>query len=243
MTQLHHFVRQARGRLNGLLARASLSQRSRAVIDEKFTYLPPQKLVRLERAADAALASGATGDVLEFGVALGGSAIVLASIAAEQDRSFHGFDVFGMIPAPTSANDDDKSKERYAVIASGQSEGIGGETYYGYRSDLYGEVCAAFSRHGFPIDGTRIALHKGLFEDTWSNYRDRRVAFAHIDCDWYDPVKFCLESVAERMEPGGRIVLDDYHDYGGCRKATDEFLRAHQEFEPENGPNLMLLRI
>jgi O-methyltransferase len=241
MTQLQQLVRQARGGLNGALARATLGQRSRAVMDERLTYLGPRKLGRLERAADAALASGASGNVLEFGVALGGSAIVLGAIAVEQARSFHGFDVFGMIPPPTSAHDDEKSKARYAVIAAGASEGIGGETYYGYRPDLYGDVCQAFARHGLPVDGTRIVLHKGLFEDTWPGYAER-VAFAHIDCDWYDPVKFCLESVAAKMDAGGRIVLDDYHDYGGCRVATDEFLGAHPEFVPEDGANLVLVK-
>jgi O-methyltransferase len=76
-----------------------------------------------------------SGDVLEFGVALGGSAIVLAGIAGLAHRRFYGFDVFEMIPAPTSEKDDEKSKQRYNLIASGKSEGIGGDLYYGYRNN------------------------------------------------------------------------------------------------------------
>jgi asparagine synthase (glutamine-hydrolysing) len=211
------------------------------VIDEKLTYLDAEKLGRIERAAEAALTRGPKGDALEFGVALGGSGIAIAQIATTHARAFHGFDVFSMIPPPTSTKDDEKSRKRYEVIASGNSEGIGGDTYYGYRPDLYTEVCQTFLRHGFPIDGKRIVLHKGLFEDTWPRYGGH-VAFAHIDCDWYDPVKFCLDNIAARMGVGGRIVLDDYHDYGGCREATDEFLRAHPEFETYDGPNLILLK-
>jgi asparagine synthase (glutamine-hydrolysing) len=26
------------------------------------------------------------------------------------------------------------------------------------------------------------------------------------------------------------MILDDYNDYGGCRKAADEFLAAHRQF-------------
>jgi asparagine synthase (glutamine-hydrolysing) len=242
MTHLHRAVRQAHGRLKDMRARAYLGERSRLVIEEKLTYLGPEKLGRLERAADATLALGPEGDALEFGVALGGSAIVLAHIARAHERSFHGFDVFGMIPAPTSQKDDEKSRKRFQVIAAGNSEGIGGDLYYGYRPDLYSDVCDAFSRHGLAIDGTQVALHKGLFEDTWRTYRSGRVAFVHIDCDWYDPVKFCLERVADRMDTGSRIVLDDYHDYGGCREATDEFLAARPEFQLQDGPNVILLK-
>ena len=51
------------------------------------------------------------------------------------------------------------------------------------------------------------------------------VAFAHVDVDWYEPVMTCLSRVFPSLVIGGSIILDDYHDWGGCRKATDEFLR------------------
>jgi asparagine synthase (glutamine-hydrolysing) len=36
--------------------------------------------------------------------------------------------------------------------------------------------------------------------------------------------------------------LDDYHDYGGCRTATDEFLAAHSDFQMENDVTALLRR-
>ena len=40
-----------------------------------------------------------------------------------------------------------------------------------------------------------MSLHKGLFEDTWPMVATKihQIALAHVDCDWYDPVKYCLE--------------------------------------------------
>jgi asparagine synthase (glutamine-hydrolysing) len=52
------------------------------------------------------------------------------------------------------------------------------------------------------------------------------VAFAHIDVDWYEPVMFCLQHIAPNLVVGGRIIFDDYHCWGGCRKAVDEYLRT-----------------
>jgi asparagine synthase (glutamine-hydrolysing) len=69
------------------------------------------------------------------------------------------------------------------------------------------------------------------------------VAFAHIDCDWYDPVKYCLEALEHRLSPGGEIVLDDYHDYGGCQTATDEFLATRPNFVMHDGRNVTLHKV
>jgi asparagine synthase (glutamine-hydrolysing) len=55
---------------------------------------------------------------------------------------------------------------------------------------------------------------------------DQPVAFAHVDVDWYEPVSTCLERIFPRLVEGGSIILDDYHDWGGCRKAADEYLRG-----------------
>jgi asparagine synthase (glutamine-hydrolysing) len=34
----------------------------------------------------------------------------------------------------------------------------------------------------------------------------------------------CLTRVFPKLVCGGSIILDDYYDWGGCRKATDEYL-------------------
>ncbi len=229
-------------KIHGRIEVAMLSADARRVRAERLTYLAPKKLRRLEQALLASLAATQSGEVLEFGVALGGSAVLLAKRARAAGRRFWGFDVFGMIPPPTSERDDEKSKARYDVIASGRSEGIGGTQYYGYRPDLYGEVCATFNRHGIPPDGTSVRLVKGLFEQTWSSYDAAPIAFVHVDCDWYDPVRFCLEAVADKLVRGGAVVLDDYNDYGGCKTAVDEFMAGRSDFTFNDGPNPILVR-
>jgi O-methyltransferase len=193
---------------------------ARRVRDEHLTYLGPEKLELLETCI--AEVRHVPGDFLEMGVALGGSAILIAERMGRR-RHFHGYDVFGMIPPP-GEQDPPAVHERYRTIAEGRSEGIDGETYYGYLDDLYDRVVAAFGHYGMSVDGERIALHKGLFEDTL--HPAGPIAFAHVDCDWYEPVKLCIERVWPRLSPGGLIVFDDYNDWGGCTKAVDEFIAA-----------------
>jgi asparagine synthase (glutamine-hydrolysing) len=207
--------------------RSTLSATARAVQDARLTYLSAAKLHVLECCLARIEADGIEGDGVEFGVALGGSGIVIARRLAPH-RRFTGYDVFGTIPPP-SARDGRDAHERYRVIASGRSSGIGGDPYYGYRANLYDTVKANFAAFGVPVDDGRVRLVEGRFEDTVSFADDARVAFAHVDCDWHDPVALCLERTCARLARGGLVVLDDYNDYGGCRTAAQAFLSRRRD--------------
>ena len=144
--------------------RMLVSPISRRVRDKNLTYLSFRKLRNIERCIRIIKMRDMPGDFLEAGVALGGSGVVLATLMPE-DRAFHGYDVFGMIPAP-GERDGEKPRARYAEITDGRSKGIGDDRYYGYEPDLYERVGGVFASFGVPVDGVRVSLHKGLFEDT-----------------------------------------------------------------------------
>lgn len=202
----------------------TISDRVRA---DRLSYLTIEKLDDLEHHAAQVIEAGVAGMFVEAGVALGGASIVLASYAHPAGRAFRGYDVFEMIPAP-GERDDEKSHRRYEVISSGESSGLGGnDEYYGYREDLLSDVKAAFERYGLPVDDHDIRLIRGLFEDTMSFAADDAIALVHVDCDWYEPVKYVLETTYSVLAPGGIVIVDDYHDYGGCRDACEEFIAAH----------------
>ena len=115
-------------------------------------------------------------DLVEAGTARGGSAIVMAAAKAQQ-RSMVVYDVFGMIPPPSEEDGEDVHR-RYQKITRGQSKGVGGGLYYGYRDDLYEEVRESFGRCGVPVEDHRVDLVRGLFQDTI--HLDEPVALAHL---------------------------------------------------------------
>jgi len=220
---------RVRHRLATRWNRLRLPAVAREVKRRRLTYLSDAKFLSLRAAIREIARKGVPGDFLEYGVALGGSAVYLAS-EADGRRRFRGYDVFAMIPAP-GEHDDDTSRSRYEIIRSGRSKGIGGDPYYGYEQNLFGRVCETFESFGYPVDGVKVALHQGLFEQTVRFAASDAVALAHVDCDWYDPVRLCLERTAHVLRPGGFLILDDYNDYGGCKRAVDEFLAAYPGFE------------
>jgi hypothetical protein len=191
----------------------------RDVRSEGLTYLTEAALIDLHRRVGEIERERMPGALIEAGCALGGSAIVIAT-AKSPGRPFYVHDVFGMIPPPSDEDGTDVH-QRYETILSGQSRGIKGGKYYGYEDDLVGKVTENFARHGVTLAERNVHLMQGLFEETLVG--NEPVALAHIDGDWYNSVKVCLEQIAPRLVEGGVLVIDDYDAWSGCRKAVDEW--------------------
>lgn len=208
-----------------------------AVREERLTFLSEAQLRSLVTCVREVELAGREGILIEAGTARGGAAIAMAAVK-EPDRELQVYDVFGMIPPPGSADGPDVH-ERYATIASGAAEG-GRDGYYGYRDDLYGEVKASFARHGRAVEEHRVSLVEGLFEDTITG--DEPVALAHLDGDWYESTMTCLERIAPRLVPGGRLVIDDYYRWSGCRHAVDEYFAGRAGYSVEMRGRVHIVR-
>jgi hypothetical protein len=202
--------------------------------EEHLTYLNENSLRELASIVRELEIGKLPGLVVEAGAARGGSAIVMAAAKAP-GRPMKVYDVFGMIPPP-SERDGPDVHERYAKIAAGRAKGPGGETYYGYRDGLYDEVVESFTRLGVPAAEHNVELVQGLFEDTID--LDEPVALAHLDGDWYESTMTCLTRIAPLVVPGGRIVLDDYYTWSGCRSAVDEYFAGRTGFRLEHRAKL-----
>jgi hypothetical protein len=194
-----------------------------------LTYLREPFLLDLVKAVREADAEHRPGIFVECGTALGGSAIVIAAAKAA-GRELRLYDAFGMIPPPTE-EDGERVRERYQDIASGRSKGIGGDTYHGYRKDLLGEVITSFERFGLPVERSGVRLVKGFFADVLDV--DAPVALAHLDGDWYESTMVCLRRIVPQLVPGGRLIIDDYDFWEGCRKAVDEYFDGRAGFRFE----------
>ncbi len=206
---------------------------------EHLSYLDTVSLRTLAATVKSLEDAKIEGIIIETGTALGGSAITMAA-AKSTARRMRVYDVFGMIPPP-SAEDGPDVHRRYAAITEGTSKGILGDTYYGYRQDLKAEVTDAFSRRGLEVGENNIELVQGLFEDTL--VVDEPVALAHLDGDWYASTMTCLTRIAPRLSVGGRIVVDDYDTWSGCRTAVHEYFAGRPGFRFEYRGRLHIVRV
>lgn len=224
--RIKSYLRKIAGSQEAKAVLPGLTSKERQLISrirsKNLTYLSDKKLASLANTCRSIEESNLSGIFLEAGCALGGSAILVATLK-RLERPLFIYDVFGMIPPPTKEDTQDVH-DRYKTIVEDKSKGIGGDKYYGYEENLYEIVQANLRSFGINCEEQSVSLIKGLVQDTMKI--DQPVAFAHVDVDWYEPVITCLKRVFPNLVLGGSIILDDYHDWGGCRKATDEYLRG-----------------
>jgi asparagine synthase (glutamine-hydrolysing) len=208
----------------GALSKLSFEERELIlhIRSQNLTYLSVLNLVSLATTCRSIEATHLPGIFIEAGCALGGSTILISSLK-DAKRPLFVYDVFGTIPPPTKEDTPDVH-DRYKTIIEGKSGGIGGDTYYGYMENLYEVVQSNLRRFGVDCEGQSVSLVKGLIQETLEV--NQPVALAHVDVDWYEPVMTCLQRIFPKLVIGGSMILDDYHDWGGCRKAADEYLRG-----------------
>ena len=174
---------------------------------QPYTMCSAARLRGLYRAARHIVENRIPGDVVECGVARGGSSALMALVLRdlESDKTVWAFDTFEGIPAPTEHDPD----YEIASLYTGS-----------FRGDLE-EMRANFQKLGIL---ERFRFVQGRFEDTIPESKIRQIALLHIDGDWYSSVKTCLDHLYDRVSPGGVIQIDDYGFWAGAEKATDEFL-------------------
>jgi O-methyltransferase len=172
------------------------------------TLAGPERVQNLYRLAQRIEADGTPGDVVECGVYNGGTAAVLASVAARSKlkRTVWLFDSFQGMPQTTEV--DGEEARQYVGEVRGSVELV---------KNLLQRVGA---------DLSEVRIVEGLFQETFPTVQIPKIALLNIDADWYESVKLCLENFYDSVVPGGFISLDDYGHWQGCRRAVDEFFLA-----------------
>lgn len=216
-----------------------LNRLSVQVRDRGLTYLNESKLMAIKRECLAARNRKTSGRFIEAGCALAGSTALIAE-GRPSKSCFDVFDTFEGMPAPTDSDSPDVH-DRYKVIVRGDSIGIAGADYYGYRKDLLEHVEQVIGDLVSKRMQRGIKLNKGLLQE--SMYISDAVAFAHIDVDWYQPVLTCAERIFPFLEVGGVLIFDDYHDYGSCKRAVDDYFSSRKHLVSfDASPGSMVIR-
>jgi O-methyltransferase len=174
----------------------------------KYTFLRYETLRSLYKAAHDVTKRGVSGCAVECGVARGGSGATIAAALNEANRDayLYLFDTFEGLPAPTRENPDYERAVQFTGECRGGIE----------------EVEALFSRMGL----RNYRLIKGMFQDTLPATDTGDISLLHIDGDWYESTRCCLENLWDRISEGGIVQIDDYGEWQGCKKAVDEFFSA-----------------
>lgn len=165
------------------------------------------------------------GAFVECGVWKGGCAGIMAKIAESfgSTRKLWLFDSFEGLPQPTE-KDGFLGGQFQQIDLAGKLVSIG---------ECVGpleEVQKLFFEK-LKISKDRVLFKKGWFQETLPGSRQEvgKIALLRIDADWYESTRCCLEHLYDQVVPGGFVLIDDYGQFEGCRKAVDEFLAKRGE--------------
>lgn len=182
----------------------------------------PERIAATCSAVDYATKYRIPGDFVECGVWRGGStmAAALSYLRAAADLpTLYLFDTFEGMSAPTTFDRKVNGGERAAVLVE--------------RFD-HVKACAPIDdvrrnvqSTGYPVD--RIRFVKGKVEETIPAAAPAHIAVLRLDTDWYESTKHELEHLFPRLSVGGVLIIDDYGDWEGARKAADEYFAANRK--------------
>jgi O-methyltransferase len=132
------------------------------------------------------------GEVVELGCYNGHTAALLGRTLEDfgSSKRLCLFDSFSGQPAPTPEDGASPFREGSLVVPQDSIA----RTFAGFGVKYVPEVFA------------------GWFKDTLPEHLPDKIAFAHIDCDFYAPVLECLENIYPRLSKGAVVVVDDYYD-------------------------------
>lgn len=183
-----------------------------------FSKVGLRRLRSLRRLTQELNRRGIEGDIVECGTCEGGSGALLAQTAREghvQRRTWLLDSFEGMPPAGES---DPKEAMEWTGLTKGSISRV---------RDVLRRV---------RVPEEDVTIVPGWFSDTLPKLPAQRIALLHIDADWYDSVTEVLDSLFDRVVPGGYVVLDDYGYWEGCS-------RAWHDFETRRGLSLKLTHV
>jgi len=188
-----------------------------------YTLTSVERIMGLVEAVRYVVRAEVPGDLVECGVWRGGSMMVIALTLVDlnaTDRDLHLFDTFTRTPDPG---------EEDVVISGVRAADIIDEirAAKAFRYLPMAEVEQLLGDTGYPVG--RLHFVPGLVEDTIPVAAPEAIALCRLDTDWYASTAHELEHLWPRIAPGGVLLIDDYGEFMGARKAVDEYLAAHDE--------------
>jgi O-methyltransferase len=180
-----------------------------------YTMTTWERLYGAYQAIEYVMKNGIQGSIVECGVWKGGSSMMMALALqhfGDTSREMYLFDTFAGMTPPTEAD----GSRAQTMWAAGEAGPINTMCY----SSL-AEVKANMLSTGYPPD--RIHFVQGAVEKTIPGTIPGQIAVLRLDTDWYESTYHELTHLYPRLARHGTLIIDDYGDWEGARRAVDQY--------------------
>jgi len=195
-----------------------------------YSMTTVERLYALWSSVRYLLDAGIDGDFVETGVWRGGSMMLVAREilrAGAAPRQLWLYDTFTGLPRPNAELDVDVLGNR--AIDGWQARNLDGDnSVWAYADET--EVRRNMASTGYPAE--RLRFVAGKVEATIPTQAPDHIAMLRIDTDWHVSYAHVLNTLYDRVVPGGVVLFDDYGHFLGARQAVDEFRRTRGIHQP-----------
>ena len=198
-----------------------------------YTMTSSLRVNALVNAVQYVVKNNIEGALVECGVWRGGSTMAMALALKRlgiEDREIFLYDTFSGMTEP---KDIDISRNGVAAYKKFSETRISEDSSNWCYSPLEEVKKNVFST-GYPIN--KFHFIKGKVEDTIPKDIPREIALLRLDTDWYESTKHELIHLFSLLKVNGVLIIDDYGDWQGARRAVDEYFY-------ENNVPILLNRI
>jgi O-methyltransferase len=157
------------------------------------------------------------GDIVECGIWKGGNLFLakkINDIYHKSNRKFYGYDTFSGMPKPEKYEDNNLKKEFANNKVRFEWLSISKEKVKKYAKIFFDDTSDFYFIEG-KVENT-LKIKKNI---------PKKISLLRLDTDYYTSTKIELEKLYEKLSKGGILIIDDYGDMRGAKKAVDDFFR------------------
>lgn len=173
------------------------------------TLIPPERLFTAYSALKWILENNIDGDIVECGTFRGGSFcffIDASHALSQRKKRFWAYDTFNGFP---------KDVKDMTITGPFASDAWHTDDFSQiFRNNILNSAAARDD----------INMVSGSVLETIPTHVPDKIAFLHLDTDYYEATRHELEHLYDRVTNGGAIMIDDYGHFEGARRAVDEFI-------------------
>jgi O-methyltransferase len=170
------------------------------------------------------------GDFVECGVWRGGNIILfekLIEYLSIKDKMIYGYDTFEGMTTPSKFDIYQNNKSAKFLMSKEKK-------IHNLEHTIHA-ICSLDQVKKNIKESAKInniKLIKGDVAKTLKNNKNvpKKISILRLDTDFYESTKIELEILYPRIQNGGVLIIDDYGEWKGSKKAVDEYFKNKMPF-------------